>query len=473
MGESDGAWGELASHDSELAEVYDSFTSLPEPGENPALDAFLERKRISVGSLVRVGARLAEPTVLAFAGPGWLKFRDLVTDRRWNYVGSSFDELRIVQGRNGRERVVVAEGESDAARLSDAYDCDVAVMPAGAGYFPASYAEQLRGYRTVYVALDADRAGDAGAQKVLDALPNAVRHRPPDSDWCAVEGELPPLPEPPAAGLAVLVAAGDLLELEEPELVSWFERGLLPVGGQLILHGWAKSFKSFIALDIAAALAQGEPWCGFEPTEEPTKVAVMQYEIPYPYYRQRVRLLRDGARAPELFRENFLTWTPMQRPRFIAGHQADEDYVIGELVAAGVQIFLMDPIRRAIGAADLNSEKEVRSLLAFVARLQDAGITVILTHHDNKTFARSGGGDPLGMTGAGAFAGDADTIVSVSLPKGHNIESRERNLHFLMRNAPSIPARAMRMGEDGHVAYLDHAIGGEDGGLDGPNDPPI
>lgn len=473
MGASNGAWGQLIEHDSELADIYDSYAALPDPGENPALDAFLERKRLSVGALVRVGARLAEPTVLAFGGPGWLKFRDLVTDRRWSYAGSDWSAMRIVPGADS-ERVVVVEGESDAARVSDAYDCDVAMMPAGAGYFPDSYAEQLRGYKTVYVALDADRAGDDGAAKILAALNGStVRHRPTENDWCAIDGELPPLPEP-RAPMPLLVAAGDLLELPEPEMISWFDHGLLPVGGQLILHGWAKSFKSFLALDLLAALAQGEPWCGFEPTEEATKVAVMQYEITWPYYRQRIGFLAAGAKQRELFDRNFLSWTPMQRPRFTAGAKGDEDFLIDALTAAGVQVFLIDPIRRSVGTADLNSEKEVRPLLAFAQRLQDAGITVVLTHHDNKTYAKSGGGDPLGMTGAGAFAGDADTIVSVSIPKGQSIESRERNLHFLLRNAPSLPARAMRMGEDGRIAYFDTALGGDDGGPDNPDgQPPI
>jgi RecA-family ATPase len=300
---------------------------------------------------------------------------------------------------------------------------------------------------------------------VLKSLPNAVRFAPPANDWCSTpDDELPALLSPADnVQVKVLVSAGELLDLEPPEITSWFENGLLPVGGQLILHGWAKSFKSFLALDIAAALAQAQDWCGFEPTEEPCRVAVMQYEIPWPYYQQRIRLLRNVAREGELFDTNFLTFTPLQRPRFVAGNTAQEDMVLATLESAGVQVFLLDPVRRATGVADLNSEKEVRPLLAFFERLQNAGITVITCHHDNKSFARSGGGNPLGMTGVGAFAGDADTIVSVSVPKGGTIDDRTRNLHFTFRNAPSLGARGMEMQEDGHILYSPDPHGNWDG----------
>lgn len=469
MGESAGAWGDLARHDDEQAELWDTFIPLPEPGANLALDAFVERKHVAINSLVRLGARLANAETLAFAFPGGLKFRDLVTDRRWAYAGSVWRELKIVpHGPTPTEAVIVCEGETDGAKLSEVYPCDVAVLPAGAGYFPDAYAAQLHAYKQVLVGLDADSAGERGAKRILEAVPQAQRFAPPAKDWCETE-EFPPLPAyEERLELKVLVPAGELLDLEPPPTISWFEQALLPVAGQLILHGWAKSFKSFLALDLCAALAQGEDWATFEPTEEPCRVAVMQYEIPWAYYQQRVRALRCAARHPDLFDLNFLTFTPLQRPRFVAGNVEQEDYVLRNLESHDVQVFLLDPVRRATGIADLNSEKEVRPLLAFFQRLQDNGVTVISCHHDNKTAARSGGGDPLGMTGVGAFAGDADTIVSVSIPKGMTVDEPTRNLHFTLRNAPSPAPRGMSMGDDGRIVYSPSPHGAAEDAGDGP-----
>lgn len=96
MGESDGSWGQLAADDPERAAVWDECAPIPDPGENPALDAFVESKGITHASLVRIGARLSDYSVLAFAGPGYLKFRDVVTDKRWSYVDCDWSTIKIV-----------------------------------------------------------------------------------------------------------------------------------------------------------------------------------------------------------------------------------------------------------------------------------------------------------------------------------------------------------------------------------------
>jgi AAA domain len=464
MGHSDGEWGDLARHDDELAEVWDGFGQLPDDGVSPSLDAFVERKRITHAALVRLGARMADDHVIAFAFPGGIKFRDLITDRRWAYAGSTWRRMKIVRaGVEPTHAVIVAEGETDAAWLTEHYSVDVAVLPAGADPRPhtQAYAEQLSGYDLVLLGQDDDKAGHDGAEQLGEHLPQAVRFTPPANDWCATEAA-PPLPEARPVESKILVAAGELLDLEPPTLISWFERGLLPVAGQLILHGWAKSFKSFLALDMLAALAQGQDWCCFEPTEEPCRVAVLQYEIPWAYYQQRIRALRAGAREAELFDRNFLTFTPTRRPTFVAGNKAQEDAILTALTQHDVQVFLLDPIRRATGYADINSEAEVRPLLNFYARLQDNGITVVTCHHDGKSGARAGGGNPVDMTGSGAFSGDADTIVSVAVPKGLSIEDPRRNLHFLMRNALSPGPRSMTMSEDGQLSYSTAPHGDED-----------
>lgn len=463
MGDSNNEWGELAAHDAELAEVWDSYERLPEAGQNPALDSFVESKHITIDSLVRLGAKLSDTTVLAFAFPGGIKYRDIVTGRRWTYHDSHWTGLKIVRaGVEPTSRCILAEGETDGARLTLLYDVDVAVLPGGARYFPMEFAAQLLSYDAVFVGLDNDEAGEIGAALVLERLPNAMRFAPPGNDWCSsADTEAPDLPEEieRPAELQVLVSAGELLTFEMPEIASWFEHDLLPIGGQLILHGWAKSFKSFMAIDLLAALAQGQDWCLFEPTEEPCKVAVVQFEIPPKYYRDRVQTLLDHAREPDLLRENFMTWTPLQRPRLRAGDKATEDHVMLELMAAGIQVVLVDPIRRAMGTLNTNAGEDARKILSFYERLQNEGITVVTTHHDNKTAARSGGGDPIGMTGAGDFAGDADTIVSVSLPRGKKIEDPQRNLSFLLRNSPSIGARGMEMQSDGHIVYSTEMFG--------------
>lgn len=457
MGESNGPWGEF--QDDEHREAWDSYDPLPTSGESAALDSFVARKNIQIGDLVRLGARLSDPTVLAFPFTGGIKYRDIVTDKRFNYYGSEFTDLKIVpRSSNGNapaNRVILAEGETDAAWLSSRYDCDVAILPAGASGWRGSFAAQLSGYDVVYVATDADGAGDRAATRILDELPRAVRLRPDAPDWCSLEGEAPPLPDMAPVPTSILVPAGALLELSVPENPSWLEEDVFPIAGTLIIHGAYKSFKSWIALDLGAALATGGSWAGFESTEEAGRVGIIQFEIPWAYYRQRVAAIRETVQDRAAFDENFLTYSPLARPRLVAGNRDSEARVLAELREAEVNAVLIDPVRRAMGYADMNAENEVRPILHFAEKLNDEGISVIMVHHDNKAASRHGGGDPDSMTGSGAWAGDPDTIVSITLPRDEPRDTgTRRNVKFLLRNAPSPSARGFRLDDEGRIHWL-------------------
>lgn len=456
MAESNAEWGELASYDNELAEVWDGFERLPEAGSNPLLDKFCETKQIDIPALVRVGAKLSNYDVIAFAFPGGIKYRDMVTGSRWSYTGSVWQHLKIIKvGAERSDKVVVCEGETDAARLTMLYDIDVAVLPAGAKNFPPQYADDIESYSQVLVGLDNDQAGEDGSALILERVPTAQRFAPPETfnDWCEVDDAppLPAIPEPPAPMPDIVFGAG-LQNLEVPDITSWFENAVLPIGGSLLLHGWSKSFKSWMALDMLSALAQGSDWACFEPTEEPCKVAVIQAEIPWPYLKERTDMMRAAASEPELWDENFGVWRPQMRVELAAGNTKHEDAILTGLLHYGIQVVLFDPVRRFIGAGDMNSEQDVRRLLGFFERIQREGITVVFVHHNSKE-RRKGGADLADATGSGAFGGDPDTIVSVALPDGRTLNDPERDLHFTIRNAPAVSPRSMELRDDGQIVY--------------------
>ena len=229
-----------------------------------------------------------------------------------------------------------------------------------------------------------------------------------------------------------------------------------------MLHGWIKSYKSFLALDLMSSLAQAEPWACFEPTEEPARIGVVQFEIKWPYYRARFDSLYDAATNRDAFEENFYTYTPTSRPLIIAGNTKAEDELLRETVDSNIHCILFDPVRRMMGEADMNAEHEVRRVLAFFERLNNEGITVIACHHDNKAGARGGSNSPISMTGSGAFGGDPDTIVSVEVPYGETQESHKRNLRFTLRNGMDPSPRGMEMLDTGQIEYTSTAWAKED-----------
>jgi hypothetical protein len=99
VGDSDGDWGSLAEHDDGLAAIWDSYARLPDAGENDALDSFCEAKHIDIPSLVRLGAKLSTPTVLAFAFPTGIKYRNMEDGSRWSQAPAGWNKLKIVRGR--------------------------------------------------------------------------------------------------------------------------------------------------------------------------------------------------------------------------------------------------------------------------------------------------------------------------------------------------------------------------------------
>lgn len=454
MSESNGAWGEASSD--ELRDALDRFGPLPEPGANEPLDKFIESKNLTRAGLLRVGVRWSEPFTLVYVGPGYIKFRDLSTGQKWNHLTfNDFSKMRIIHKDAAADAdvVLIAEGETDAAWLSDHYpQADVAILPSGSLSFQESHVAQLSGYKQVIVMTDPDRAGSAGAKRIIEMVPHAQVVQAVGGDWCEVNEwvELPELSARPR----MFVTTRELRDLDVPDVLSFYDQAILPVGGAAIIHGWAKSYKSYIAFDIQALLAQGLPWCEFEFTGgEPVRTGTIQYEIPFPYYQQRINQLYRAAQQPELLDENMHHFTPLSYPQLRAGNKAQLEQLVRELEYADLQVVLIDPIRRTLSGADLNSEKDVSLLRELVETIQALGISVILTHHDNKTYARSGGGDPLGMTGTGAFAGDVDTIVSVSVPHGLTVKSPYRNLDFTLRNAPSPSTRSMQFTDDERIAY--------------------
>ncbi len=120
------------------------------------------------GNLVNVRKYLLD------AGPEDQKF--------WNHPGHGDARLYLVGSLDGSDYVVLAEGELDALVLAQA-GFPALSGTGGSGVFKAEWAEAFTD-KAVYVAYDADDAGDKGFIKVANALRNfaiaVYRVRPPE-----------------------------------------------------------------------------------------------------------------------------------------------------------------------------------------------------------------------------------------------------------------------------------------------------
>jgi AAA domain len=169
------------------------------------VEFFARAKRISVEALEALGARVvvrrSGEVQLAFAGENGagtvtaIKYRPLDGSSHDSTAEPSSIWLRpIVVGKLDSLVWLVAEGETDGARLFDLVGdrAAILVLPAGARTFKPEWAELIPRGATVALCHDADEDGDRGAEKAARIIGGrALRIRPPveGGDWCDWSGD--------------------------------------------------------------------------------------------------------------------------------------------------------------------------------------------------------------------------------------------------------------------------------------------
>ena len=200
----------------------------------------------------------------------------------------------------------------------------------------------------------------------------------------------PPKPEPRYK----LLGSADLAAL--PPL-AWRVRGVLPAVGLAGLYGPSASGKSFLALDMAAAIAEGQRWFDCRVESAPVVYVALEGEAGFKLRAQaweahRGRTLPAGL---HIVLQPFKLTEP-------------QDVVdLAAVVPAGAVVFL-DTLNRAAPTADENSSKDMGEILEAAKRLQTlTGGLVVLIHHTGKDATK-------GLRGHSSLFAAMDAAVEVS-----------------------------------------------------------
>ena len=191
-------------------------------------------------------------------------------------------------------------------------------------------------------------------------------------------------PQQITGGVAVL-SLGAFLAVERPELRYWIP-GLLPDRGKLLLTATAKAGKTFWALNMAFALANGNcRWLGLE-FGEPATVLMLQPELSDGLMASRLRWI--AATAPpwaefDTIRINLHIWQcDVCRP-VLRGKNAVA--VEDEIEALAPDVVIVDPLYATFPGLVENAADEMSQALdIFTGWTQRFGCAVILTHHHSK-----------------------------------------------------------------------------------------
>jgi len=277
----------------------------------------------------------------------------------WGNVGKVAADLRQ---REPAARLILCPDtgkEESAAEIAQALQCAVAYMPQGeAQNFDANDLAQRDGF------------------DVLAGLLEAATE--------------PPKPAPRYK----LLSAADLRDL--PPL-AWRVRGVLPAVGLAALYGPSASGKSFLAFDMAAAIAEGQRWFDCRVEAAPVVYAALEGEAGFKLRAQawetsRGRALPDGLRM-------------MLQPFKLTDPQDVAD--LAAVVPAGA-VVVVDTLNRAAPTADENSSRDMGEILEAAKLLQmlTRGL-VVLVHHTGKNAA-------AGLRGHSSLFAAMDAAIEVS-----------------------------------------------------------
>ncbi|WP_312319525.1 AAA family ATPase [Stenotrophomonas sp.] len=196
----------------------------------------------------------------------------------------------------------------------------------------------------------------------------------------------------------------DLKALPPPR---WLVSGLLVEDSVAAIYGAPESGKSFLALDIAMAVAGGVDWHGRRVTDGGVLYVAAE----------GASGLGKRVRAWEIDRGidvgKFPLWLDHGEINLAAerdgGVRAFVSDVVEEL--GPLRLVVIDTLNQTAAGADENSAKDMGRYIASMKRIRDeTGATVVVVHHSGK--------DPgKGMRGSSSLLGAMDTTVEVERDK--------------------------------------------------------
>ena len=308
------------------------------------------------------------------------------TGKKLNLPGAEFhDGLFVVGDPIESTRIFIVEGIGQAWACWSATG-GAAVVSFGAGRMALVANITRRAHPDGSIVVVPDRGKEAQAESIARQIRGRWVAMPPDkpanydaNDYAGEYGadelaELLGKPQTPTYRYRLL-AAGDLLH--GPPM-SWLLRGVLPAQGLACVYGASGSGKSFLALDLGTAVADGRTWFGCRATRAAVVYVALEGEAGF---RQRVQAWQQhhGREVPATLK--------FVMQAFDLRDPCDLKELCEAVAASGCGggLLVLDTLNRAAAGADENSSADMGQLIAAAKELQARlGGMVLLVHHSGK-----------------------------------------------------------------------------------------
>lgn len=192
----------------------------------------------------------------------------------------------------------------------------------------------------------------------------------------------------------------------QDEPVEWLIHGILPVKAFAALYGPPGSFKSFIALDIAEAIATGRPWMG-NPIERQGAVLYLCGE-------------GFGGMGARIKACQLHHSTPKGAPIYVIRHQlnlrsSQEDFnalmfaivALVEKTGMEFQLMVIDTLARSFGGGNENDSDAMGAFITTMGKIQEfLNCALMVLHHSGKDTTK-------GLRGHSSLLGAVDTQLEI------------------------------------------------------------
>ena len=179
--------------------------------------------------------------------------------------------------------------------------------------------------------------------------------------------------------------------------LRWLVRGVLPADGVAALYGPSGSGKSFLALDMAAAIAEGNEWFGCRVTAAPVVYCALEGEAGFSARVQAWEKHNECDLPDDL--NLMLQPFKLTEPADVCD--------LASVVPHGAVVFI-DTLNRAAPTMDENSSADMGTIIEAAKRLQAiTGGLVCLVHHTGKDTSK-------GLRGHSSLHAALDAAIEVT-----------------------------------------------------------
>jgi hypothetical protein len=227
----------------------------------------------------------------------------------------------------------------------------------------------------------------------------------------------------------------------------WLVEQLFASSSVGLIGGPPKAFKTWVAAELALAVAAGTPAFGRFATPDPGPVLFFGAEDPPPDLRTRFEGIAR-ARGLDLERVPLLLLDVAELRLDDPGHL---DRLRRTVALHLPRLLVLDPFVRLVAGLDENSARDVSAVLGALRTLQrEQNVTVLLVHHMRKSPAAH---PAQQLRGSGDFSAWADSALYLTR------RGEDRVLVVEHRGAPAPSPLHLRLvtGDTPHLAIQDHA----------------